>query len=128
MIDADTFVAYPYLDWDQVRIWRLRPDGADLDVQAGAGLDAALAEALGGPARVLIAREDSAAAQREQWDDADNFLAIAPGVVLGYDRNLVTNQLLTDAGIEVIPLAGSELGRGRGGARCMSCPVARDAI
>ncbi len=128
MIDVRTFVAYPYLDWDQVKIWRLRPDGDDLDVQAGAGLNAALAEALGGEVRILIASEDSAAAEREQWDDADNFLAIAPGVVLGYDRNIVTNRLLTDAGIEVIPLAGSELGRGRGGARCMSCPVSRDTI
>lgn len=71
---------------------------------------------------------DNIAAAREQWNDGSNTLAIAPGVVVTYDRNYVTNQKLRDNGIEVIEIAGSELGRGRGGPRCMSMPLIREDI
>jgi arginine deiminase len=76
---------------------------------------------------VLTAVQDVHSAQREQWDDGCNVLAVEPGVVIAYERNVTTNTYLEDNGIEVIPVPGGELGRGRGGPRCMSCPVEREA-
>jgi arginine deiminase len=71
---------------------------------------------------------DPVTAEREQWDDGNNTLAIAPRVAVAYERNVETNTRLEEAGIEVVAIAGSELGSGRGGPRCMSCPISRDAL
>jgi len=83
-------------------------------------------DALGVTFRVVDTAGDVYGVQREQWNDANNVVAVEPGVVIGYDRNTLTNTALRKAGIEVITIDASELGRGRGGGRCMTCPILRD--
>jgi arginine deiminase len=123
LVDVDKVVMFPAVA-DSLQAWTITAG----DISGPAPFLEAAAKAMGLPElRVVDTGLDPVTAEREQWDDGNNTLAIAPGLVVAYERNVVTNAALEAAGVEVVRIAGSELGSGRGGPRCMSCPVERDA-
>ncbi|MDT5099314.1 MAG: arginine deiminase, partial [Mycobacterium sp.] len=128
MVDTDAVVMYPNIV-DSLSAFTISQKGSGVTISRAAPFVDAAADAMGiGKLRVIDTGLDPVTAEREQWDDGNNTLAVAPGVVVAYERNVETNARLADSGIEVLPIAASELGTGRGGPRCMSCPAARDPL
>ncbi|MFN8067388.1 MAG: arginine deiminase [Mycolicibacterium insubricum] len=128
MVDVDAVVMYPNIV-DTLAAYTIVRTGDGLRIGQARPFVEAAAEAMGiEKLRVIDTGLDAVTAEREQWDDGNNTLALAPGVVVGYERNSQTNARLADAGIEVLPIGASELGTGRGGPRCMSCPISRDPV
>lgn len=129
MVDERTLLVYPNLA-DRLSAYRLECDSGDIEVSGEARRFVDVAhEAMGGEAlRTIETGLDPITAEREQWDDGNNTLAIAPGLAVAYERNVETNARLEAAGIDVLRIPGSELGSGRGGPRCMSCPIDRETF
>ena len=131
MVDYDKFTIHPEIEGPlQIYEITLNPDGRAHFESIQGELENILSSELKLPAVELIrcGGDDPMAAQREQWNDGSNTLAIAPATVITYERNYVTNELLDKKGIKVITMPSSELSRGRGGPRCMSCPVNREDL
>lgn len=128
MVDVDAVVMYPNIV-DSLSAFTIHRTEAGIRIDDEVPFVAAAADAMGiEQLRVIDTGLDPVTAEREQWDDGNNTLALAPGVVVAYERNSETNARLADSGIEVLPIEASELGTGRGGPRCMSCPAARDLL
>jgi arginine deiminase len=128
MVDVDAVVMYPNVAHD-LTAYTVSANGGEPSVTGPEPFLAAAAKAMGiDQLRVIDTGLDPVTAEREQWDDGNNTLALAPRLCVAYERNIGTNAQLERAGIEVIRIPGSELGSGRGGPRCMSCPIGREPL
>jgi arginine deiminase len=130
LLDRDKATAYPKVI-DEIRAISLRPGSSpgDFHVTVEDSFLGAVADALGIPELYVVETGgDQYQQEREQWDDGNNVVALEPGVVVAYERNTFTIAKMRQAGVEVVEIAGFELGKGRGGGHCMTCPLLRDPL
>ncbi len=129
-LDRDAVTLFPKVV-PQITAYSVRPSDVEgeLDIRREDSFLGAIQDALGlKELRVVETGGDQWQAEREQWDDGNNVVALEPGVVVAYERNEFTNTLMRKHGIEVLALDGSEIGKGRGGGHCMTCPLVRDPV
>jgi arginine deiminase len=130
LLDRDKATAFPKVV-EGIRSISIRPGEKEgtLDVRPDKDLISAVTDALGIPKLTVVETGgDAYQQQREQWDDGNNVVALEPGVVVAYERNTFTIAKMREAGVEVVTIEGFELGKGRGGGHCMTCPIVRDPV